>query len=425
MRKTQLIALLLALLSFQHLGAQHNMIFRFKAEGFYGKEMNVSNCDYATGGEVAMELPLYGNKNWHYTYNFPSVGFNLGYMNLMGADSSMVRHIAYTYPYFLWPFIHKPMVAINLRMGTGVGMFVDYQETDAHEQFFPYVGVYSLGLTGDVFLSRRLGHPLGRWQVTFGANATWLHNGYMDRHTAVMFIPYANLGVKYTPNIYPLPMKHPAKPVRHVWGIEGSINGGMNQLGREDGYQYYPNGSLNVGLYYPFSNAYRMGFGLDGFFNMAYDSTQRTEFTKRYNYIGETKFKNMIRGGIFWANDVTIERFNAGIHIGFYPYNPIRVPDRLDDGTPLTNRLEDFMYWKFVTKYRFTKHWYATTQLKGHLDAVENLEVGIGYYMADFGARVKSPFSRISFKKDDPNELKVEGETYSKKPFRHRELFDE
>lgn len=423
MRKSLFITFIISVLTISSVCAQHNMIFRFKAEGFYGNELNATNASSMAGGEFSMELPQYGKKNWHYTYNFPSVGFAVGYMNLQGTDS--LSNIAYTYPYFLWPFVHTPMFALNLRMATGCGMYVDYQENDHHQRYFPYVGIYSLGLTGDVFLARRYDNPLSRWQLTFGGNLTWLHNGYINRNTEVMFIPYANLGLKYTPNIYALPIKHPARPVRHIWGIEGSLNGGVNQLGVEDGDTYYPNGSLNVGLYYPFSNAYRMGFGLDGFFNMAYDSTQRTQFTHRYNFIGETKIKNMIRGGIFWANDMTIERFSAGVHVGFYPYNPIKVPKTDEFGNDVTNRLEDFMYWKFVTKYRFTKHLYATTQIKGHLDAVECFETGIGYYMADFGSRVKSPFSRISFKKDDPNELKVEGETYSKKPFRHRELFDE
>ena len=422
MRKFFLFTVLATIVALLPVSAQHNMVFRYKGEAFYGNEVNSTDSKFMVGGEYAFELPQFGKKNWHYTYKFPTVGFAVGYMKLMGTDS--ISNIAYTYPYFLYPFVHTPRVAINLRLATGCGMYIDYKDNGRHQSYFPYVGVYSAGLTGDIFLSTRYGNPLSQWQVTFGGNCTWLHDGFIDRNTMVMFIPYANLGLKYTPNVYPLPMKHPARPVRHVMCLEGGVQGGVNQLGAEDGIKYYPNVSLNVGLYYPFSNAYRMGFGLDGFFNAAYDGKQRV-YSRRYNFIKEDKFKNKIRGGIFWANDMTIERFSAGIHIGFYPYNPIKVPAVDELGYTWPNRCEDFMYWKFVTKYRFTKHLYATTSLKSHLDAVEDFEVGLGYYMADFGNRVKNPFSRISFKKEDPNELKVEGETYSKKPFRHRELFDE
>lgn len=423
MKKFIAVSLFAALSSVGSVLAQHNMIFRFKGEGFYGTEINATDAKQMVGGEFSLELPQYGKKNWHYTYNFPTIGFAVGYMNLGGVDST-VSNIAYSYPYFLWPFVHTPMVALNLRLATGCGMYVDYQESDSHDYVFPYVGVYSAGLTADFFLGRKWGNPLSQWQVTLGGNMTWLHNGYINRKTEVMCLPFANLGLKYTPNIYPLPMKHPARPVHHIMGIEGSIQGGMNQLSRSDDDVYYPNGSLNVGLYYPFSNAYRMGLGLEGFFNAAYDGKQR-EDRHRYNFIDEDKLKNKIRGGIFWANEMTIERFSGGVHIGFYPYNPIRVPDSDDDGCEFKNRLENILYWKFVTKYRFTKHFYVTTQIKSHLDAVEDFEMGLGYYMADFGNRVKNPFARISFKKEDPDELKVEGETYSKKPFRHNELFDE
>lgn len=421
MKKTFLL-FILVIGSFISVSAQKNMIYRFKAEAMYGNEINSTNASGMAGGEVAMELPLLGNKQWHYTYNFPTFGLAVGYMNLMGTDS--LSRVAYTYPYFLYPFVHTNMVAINLRMAHGFGAFVDYAENDYHKKYFPYVGVYSLGLTGDFFLGQKYGNPLSQWQITVGGNLTWLHDGFINRNTMVMCIPYANLGLKYTPNVYPLPMKHPARSVKHIWAIEGGVNGGVNQLDPDDDIKYYPNISVNCGLYYPFSNAYRMGFGLDGFFNSVYDGKQRVH-NRRYNFIKEDKFKNKIRGGIFWANDMTIERFTAGIHIGFYPYNPIKVPKTDEYGCEWPNRLEDFMYWKFVTKYKFTKHLYVTTQVNAHLDAVEDVEVGLGYYMSDFGSRVKSPFSRISFKKEDPNELKIEDETYTKKPFRHREAFDE
>lgn len=402
--------------------AQHNMIFRFKGEFLYGTEINSSDAKSMYGTEWSLELPEFGKKNWHYTYKFPTVGFAGGYMHLNGTDS--VSHIVYTYPYFLYPFVHTPMVALNLRLAHGIGAFVDFPKSDRHAWTFPYVGVYSAGLTGDFHLGRKYGNPLNQWQLTLGGNLTWLHDGFINRHTLVMFIPYANVGLKYTPNVYALPMKHKARPVRHVLGLEAGIQGGINQLSRDNDEIYHPNASINVGLFYPFTNAYRMGLGLEGFFNDAYDGHQHL-LDNRYNFIKENKLKNKIRGGIFWANDITIERFSAGVHIGVYPYNPIKVPDEDEWGNKLNNRMEDFLYWKLVTKYRFTKHFYCVSQLKLHMDAVEFFDMGFGYAMPDFGNRVKNPFARISFKKEDPNELKIEDETNTKKPFRFNELFDE
>ena len=403
-----------------HAGAQHNTIYRWKAVAKYGSEMHVGEANGA-GAELGFELPQYGKKNWHFSYNFPTIGFALGYVNMLGTDS--VSRPAYTFPYFLWPIVNTPQFAMNLKLGAGFGAYLDYG-THSHAYNFPFFGATEVGLNFDVRLGRKYGNPLTNWQLTFGGNCMFLHDGNTDRRQTYYIFPNGNIGLRHTANYYPLPMKHPARKKRKVLALETSIQGGGNQLDWNDGDKYYPNASLNVGFYWPFSNVYRMGLGAECFYNSIYDGKQRTD-NRRYNFIDEDKFVNKIRAGIFWANEITIERFAAGIHIGGYAFNPIKVPDQDDLGRDNGNLTENFLYWKFVTKYRFTKHVYVTTQLKSHMNKVEDFEMGLGFTMPDFGARVKNPFARISFKKDDPNELRIEDETYTKRPFRHREAFDE
>ena len=153
MRKILFITVFAFFSALLPVSAQHNMVFRYKGEGFYGNEVNATDSKFMVGGEYAFELPQFGKKNWHYTYKFPTIGFAVGYMKLMGTDS--VSNIAYTYPYFLYPFVHTPRLAINLRLATGCGMYVDYKDNGRHQSYFPYVGVYSAGLTGDIFLATR------------------------------------------------------------------------------------------------------------------------------------------------------------------------------------------------------------------------------------------------------------------------------
>lgn len=423
MRKLIYILFLLSSLTVLNTQAQHNMIFRFKAEAIGGKEI-INDEGNVAGGEVAMELPLYGNKNWHYTYNFPSPGFALGYVNLLETDS--LHRMVFTYPYFLWPFVHTPQLAINLRIGAGFGGWADHQfhsTSDSHTYYFPGFFVFAGGLTFDINLAKRYGNPLHQWMVTFGINELLFHDCYVDRRTQILSVPNVTLGLKYTPNVYALPMKHPARPVHKVTALEVGALGGVSQLDRDDKDHYYPNFDINGGLYYPFSNAYRMGGGLEVFYNDIYTDYDRT-LNMRYNFIDENKFYKHLRAGIFWANDITIDKFSAGVHIGFYVFNPVRVPSEYE-GIEYPNYLEDWLYWKFVTKYHITKHFYCTAQVKCHLDRVEYIQTGLGWAMPDFGDRVKNPFSRISFKKEDENELRIEGPTNTKKPFRHNEQFDQ
>ena len=405
--------------------AQHNMIFRFKAEALGGMDI-CPEVEYgkAAGGEVACELPLYGNKKWHYTYNFPSVGFALGYLNFLENESP--QHMAFTYPYFLYPVIHNPRMALNVRLGAGFGAWVDnkfrtiwYNSTT----YFPAYFVSAVGLTCDINLATHYGNPLAQWMITFGANELLFHDFYVDRRTMVLSVPNVNLGVKYTPNVYPLPMKHKLHNFNRCSQLEIGLAGGVNQLDRGDHNNYFIDANLNGYLYYPFTRAYRMGGGLDVFFNDAYDGT-RHDIKTRYNFIDEDKFKNRMRGGIVWANELTIERFAIGLHVGGYVFNPIKVPKSFE-GEKLPCRSENFVYFKLMTKYHITKRLFCMAEVKSHMDRVEYVQMGLGWSMLDFGDRVKNPFSRISFKKEDENELKVEGVTNTKKPFRFRETGDQ
>ena len=106
---------------------------------------------------------------------------------------------------------------------------------------------------------------------------------------------------------------------------------------------------------------------------------------------------------VFLANDFTIENFVAGLHVGLYVYNPVKLPDDVED-----KYYENIMYAKLVTKYRITKRFYVTAQIRSHLTQVECAEIGFGWAMPDFGSRVKNPFARLSFKGDDHNELKID-----------------
>ena len=83
-----LVALtLLGFFGVQSLNAQQNTIFRAKAEGHYG--WNLCDGGNLVGGEVGMELPLLGNHNWEYAYNFPSVGFAIGVERVMIACDAL------------------------------------------------------------------------------------------------------------------------------------------------------------------------------------------------------------------------------------------------------------------------------------------------------------------------------------------------
>lgn len=401
-KKLTFVFLVALLSAFSEIHAQQNMIFRMKTDFFAGKVSNGGGDCY--GLETDLELPMYGDENLDYTFNFPSLGFALGALKTENFD--YIDPVIYTYPYFLYPIIHKPAFELNMKFGLGVATNVHYGDS-INGKMFPVTGVGTAGLYLDFALGKLYGKPRSQWMISLGGNVMGFHNGHVLRRAKSFYMADAVLGLRYTPNVNPLPMKDKPKKVRRVLAMEGSLQGGAQQLDRDDEWHVYPNASLSYGFYLPITNGWRLGLGADAMYNTIYDGTQRTENT-RYNFITEDDPMTKFRVGGFFACDFTIYRLTAGVHVGAYLYDKIIVPDEDENGVKNDNPSENFMYEKLVTKYYITKNFYCLLQVKTHLKEVECAEMGFGFAVPDFGSRVKNPFARISFKKENWKELKID-----------------
>jgi len=380
--------------------AQRNTIYKVKLEALGGIVLkDQGNC---LGIEGALELPLYGNHNWEYTYNFPTIGLALGAFRLTGID--YINPVVFSNCYFNYPIIHKQRFSLNTKLGAGFVMM----GTEDHGvgPVFPFTGLLTGGINTEIVLGKFYGNPMSQWSISLGVNGKVLHNGNKTKQSKNITILDGAVGLKYTPNVWPLPIKYPAKPVDKVLALEICGQGGVNQLSREDN-RYYPTTSVNVGFYLPFSNAYRLGLGADAFYNSIYDGKQRTDNT-RYNFIKEDRFLNKFRSGVFLANDLTINRFVAGLHVGVYVFSNIQVPEYLESGERNSNLTENWLNSKLVAKYKITPNFMANAQLKSHMLEVECFEVGLGFAIPEFSRLVKNPFRNVSLKKKDPKEVKID-----------------
>lgn len=393
--------ILLFFLSFMHIEAQQNTIFRVKGEGHYGWLLNAEGN--SVGGEFAMELPLLGNHNWEYTFNFPTVGFSIGCHHLN--DSAYTRCAFPVVTYFHYPIVHTNAFALNLKWGAGLAGQIPGAEDENH--YFPLTGTLVGGLNMDIALSTRYGRPLAQWILCLGGNAMVLHDCHVGRNTKNTLFADVFLGLKYTPNVWPLPVKHKARPVKRILALEVYGVLGANKLEKED--HFYHNGSLTVGVYLPLSNAYRLGLAAEGFYNGVYDGTQRTN-NVRYNFIEEDYLPNKIRAGVSLANEITMSpRANVGLHVGVYCFNKVKVPEYNQYGNKNSNRIENRLYTKLVSRFYITPKFFTLFEIKTHLLSVECAGVGFGWAMPDFGTHLKNPFARISFKKEDKEELRITG----------------
>ena len=380
--------------------AQQNTIFRIKAEGQYGWLLNSSGN--VVGGEAALELPLLGNHNWEYTYHFPTVGFALGYLHI--DDPDYMRHAINVYPYFHWAIVHTNAFALNMKWGTGTAGMIPDKGTDY--DYFPITGMMTAGLNMDIALSTRYGRPLSQWSINLGGNLLVYHNGNVTRKTKNNVLANVEFALKYTPNVWPLPIKHPARSVKHILALEIYGVAGANQLEKNE--KFFPNGTINAGVYLPISNAYRLGLSAEAFYNGVFDGSHREE-NIRYNFIDKDRFRYKIRGGVALANEITTGKVNIGLHTGFYFYNKVRVPKYNEFDDENDNRIENYLYTNLVARYYITPRFFTILELRSHLFHPECMGIGFGWAMPDFGKRLKNPFARISFKKEDKEELRITG----------------
>ncbi len=409
---------------------QKNMIFKFSSDLIGGKDFSGVKNDWTFADELAVELPLYGDWNQDYTFNFPSVGFAITPFYTLFPDSiapsiacgDRAEWTIGSYAYFKWPFIHTNRFAANLKLGSGFALYPvplcqksQWDQTDAFSVLSRYVvGLYDGGLDFNIRLGSNYGKKLYQWELGFGGDIYAMSSFGINRRAENKAIWGVHLGARYTPNVWALPMKNKAVPVKKVLGLEFELTGGVNQLDENDMSHYYPDGSFCARAVIPLSNAYRIGLFSDYFFNSIYDGKDR-EINRRYNFIEEDRYRNKHRVGVGLSNDITIYKFLVGLDWGFYVYKPWKVPEEDDLGNENKNyKLENLMYQKLTTKYYFSEHWYGVGRLKTHLLQYENVEMGIGFAIPDFGSRLKSnPFKRLKnpFKrKEDYTEEKIQGE---------------
>lgn len=410
--------------------SQKNMIFKFSNDLMVGKDFSGKKNDWTFASEYAVELPLLGDWNQDYTWNFPCVGFAVTPFYTMFQDSvaPLVKDGTYSewtiasYAYFKWPFVHTPSFAANLKLGSGFAIYPhglfnkdNWQTIDAFSVLsHNIVGLYNAGLDFNIRLGRKYGRKLYQWEIAFGGDFFGMSSFSINRSAEAKALWDVYLGARYTPNVWALPIKNPAEKKKKILALEFELTGGVNQLDVDDGSHYYPDGSFCARAVLPLSNAYRIGLFSDYFFNSIYDGKDR-EINRRYNFIDEDKYKNKQRVGVGLSNDITFYHFLVGLDWGFYVYKPWKVPEEDDLGNENKNyKLENLMYQKLTTKYYFSEHWYGVGRVKTHLMEFENVEMGIGFTIPDFGSRLKSnPFKRLKnpFKrKEDYTEEKIQGE---------------
>ena len=390
------------------------------------------------GGSFNVEFLPTGR--WHclQQWNNASIGVGARYLNL-GNNAYLGSAIA-AYAYMNQPFYNGTHFRIGVRPTVGLAAVTktyagtlpdEYPTYSIAQKNGKYLANWSIGSILNAYLALELfmDFPIkDGWEITL--NGGWQHisNGSFMHPNAGYNMFGGELGLRYRPGAFSRQTggvasaekgNNPPSPdvprrlyqgVEKPWAVELSITGGAKQNYYRDNYpkmQFFGAATVKAAAYWVPVSIFRFGAGVDAFYDGYYACVSRefatanpeasvTYFGK--TYLKESKTENCFRVGISLQPEFIIGKLTAGIHVGFYVFDPVKNLEPYKEakaadeaGTPLdrgvfysydfskaSNYQDGWCYMQFVLKYHVLDHLFVQLGLKTHGVRAEFIDAGLG-----------------------------------------------
>lgn len=380
------------------------------------------------GGQFAVEFLPTGR--WHslQQWNNASIGVGASYLNF-GNDAYLGSGIA-AFGYMNQPFYNGTHFRIGVRPTVGLAACTKTYRNTLPDDVTPYskardsegklIANWSIGSILNAYLAMELymDFPIkDGWEITLSGGWHHISNGSVMHPNSGYNMFGGELGLRYhpstqnTPSIQnnPKSAKELHEEVDKPWAVEISATGGAKQnyyADNQHGQRFYGAATLKAAAYYVPWAVFRIGAGVDAFYDGYYsavndefaalnpEGTPITYFGK--TYLKESKVENCFRVGISLQPEFTIGNLTAGIHVGFYLYDPIKNLEpyeqvKENSGEPLhrgifygydfskaSNYQDGWCYMQFVLKYHVLDHLFVQLGLKTHGVRAEFIDAGLG-----------------------------------------------
>ncbi|MBR1878489.1 MAG: acyloxyacyl hydrolase [Paludibacteraceae bacterium] len=436
--KTILLAGLLSVFSLQHsaFGMPHYEL-AYRLSGTGGMMIKDDKVDQwigrpVLGGEFAVEFLPTGR--WHclQEWNNASIGVGASYLNL-GNDKVLGSAVTAS-GYINMPFYNGKHFRIGARPTVGLAAVTKTYANTLPDGYQLYeaargadgklLGNWSIGSILNAYLALQLymDFPVkDGWEITL--NGGWHHisNGSVMHPNGGYNMAMAAVGVRYQPNVRrdDVQSTKPDVPrklydgVEKPWAVEISATGAVRQNYYRDNYpkmQFFGAASVKIAAYWVPVSIFRIGLGADAFYDGYYASVSNSISGAKeaypdapVTYFGKTYLKesnptNCFRAGISLQPEFIIGKLTAGIHVGFYVFDPVKNLEPFAEaqaadqaGTPLnrgvfysydftkaSNYQDGWCYMQFVIKYHVLDHLFVQLGLKTHGVRAEFIDAGIG-----------------------------------------------
>ena len=433
MKKIRVIALLCLALVPLLVHADYDLAYRLSGGG--AMMMPDGKVDQwierpTLGGAFAVEFWPTGKWKCLEQWNNASVGVGVKYLNL-GNDAKLGSAFV-AHAYMNQPFYNGTHFRIGARPSVGLAAVTKTYRNTLPDEVAPYTKArdaqgkllanWSIGSILNAYLAMELymDFPIkDGWEITL--NGGWQHisNGSFMHPNSGYNMFGGELGLRYHPNTPKTPNtpstqssnKSSDRPIDQHWAIELSATGGAKQnyyADNQHGQRFYGVATLKAAAYWVPVAVFRLGAGVDAFYD-GYYAAVNDEFEKEnpagtpLTYFGKTYLrtsdvKNCFRVGVSIQPEFIIGKLTAGIHVGFYVFDPVKnlepydqAKKAADEGQPLqrgifyaydfskaSNYQDGWCYMQFVLKYHVLDHLFVQLGLKTHGVRAEFIDAGLG-----------------------------------------------
>jgi hypothetical protein len=384
--------------------------FKLKAGFIYGKIFKHTKHlqeivqGPTRGFELDYEMLTFNEKkDWHHYFKQPVIGIGGVYLNL-GNDAILGDLIA-VYPYLNFSLIKIKPVSLNLKAGAGASYLTKtFQDTKyidsstgqiilgkSNAAIGSHLNVYfALGGNLDIQLFRG---------ISLNGELNWNHasNGSFYTPNSGLNMLNAMVGITYSPD-YQQKNHNSEREIpdlKKKTSLEIMLSGGAKQLDYRDNIMF-PTGSFAFAINRIITNQFRLGVGIDAFYNGAYASVNSAanpveNISKaKFTYLTEDKLLNRFRGGISLQPELIFGKMICGFHFGLYLFNPVRnLEPYADASTGTLNKAliypydiekeNGWLYTRASFKYLINNNLFINIGLKTHLHKAEFIEWGLGY----------------------------------------------
>ena len=380
------------------------------------------------GGQFAVEFLPTGRWKSLQQWNNASIGVGASYLNL-GNDHYLGSAFA-AYGYINQPFYNGSHFRIGVRPTVGLAAVNKTYRNTLPDDVAPYstakqdgklIANWSIGSILNAYLAMELymDFPIkDGWAITLSGGWQHISNGSFMQPNSGYNLFGGELGISYAPHDIlsdkstcpePNVPKKLYDDVDKPWAVEISVTGGAKQNYYRDninGQQFFGIATMKASAYWVPVSIFRLGAGFDAFYDGYYRSvndefaaenpegTPITYFGK--TYLRESKVKNCFRMGVSIQPEFMIGHLTAGLHVGFYLFDPIKNLEpyeavKANGGEPLhrglfyaydfskaSNYEDGWCYMQFVLKYHVLDHLFVQLGLKTHGVRAEFIDAGIG-----------------------------------------------